>query len=174
VSNPEASGNQPSLTWPNIIGTIGVTLVLAGGMWTLFQQQISSLEKGFDVRFHSLELKENNRYDESRRREEETIREFDRRTADRRLADTALHKRLDGIEAQLLQRNEQFVTQKEFQQAQKAADDRWRTQADINRQAMDAYLTTKAWEAWRGERDKLTNEMNERIRALELRKSAAP
>lgn len=59
-----------------------------------------------------------------------------------------------AIHEELLQRRQEFVTQFEFRQFQQSMNDRWMTQAEINRQTADTYLSIKAWDAWRSERDR--------------------
>jgi malate synthase len=96
--------------------------------------------------------------------------------ADRRLEQLSaeLHRREAEIKTEintqrqeLLDRRQQFPTQFQFGEFKSSIDDRWRTQAEINKQALDAYLSTKAWEAWRVERDKLIGQIERRIDMLE-------
>jgi hypothetical protein len=72
-----------------------------------------------------------------------------------------------SIRDELLDRRAQFPTQFQFNEFKSSIDDRWRTQAEINNRTLDAYLSTKAWEAWRVERERLITQIERRLDGVE-------
>lgn len=139
----------PQLTWPNIIGTLGVTLVLAGGAWTLYQSQRAADREYIDARFRAFDARGDERQTVLVRRQDE------------------LRERTQEIVKQL---HDRVLSKDQFHEFGKSIDERWKTQAEINRQSIDAYLSVKAWEAWRAERDKLIAQLERRINELERQK----
>lgn len=126
-----ADGSSGPLTWTNVIALVGLFLVIFGGGWTLFQTQISGLEH---------RLKEAQALSE--RRDGMLKEELQRR-------ETELKAAIHDLQEELQRRRAEFVGHPEFNQFQKKSDDRWHTQADINRQTTEAFVSAKAWEVWR-------------------------
>lgn len=143
------NGSPPQLTWANIIGTAGFLVLLLGLGGTVIQYQFGNIK---DDRQRDRELNQQNDI---------------KLSAELLRRETEIKNEISGIRAELNDRRKEFPTQFQFQEYKERADTRWQTQADINKQAIDAYLSTKAWEAWRGERDRLISELNRRIDRLE-------
>lgn len=141
------------MSWTNIIAVVGLFLVVFGGGWTLFQTQISTLER---------RLSEINALSE--RRDAVLREELQRR-------ENELKGTMRDFSEELRRRREEFVGHPEFREFQNNANDRWNTQAAINKQAIDAYLTVKAWQAWQtgnderlkrieGAQERMTNDIH--------------
>lgn len=134
--------------------TGGWTVLIAGatlftgvlvGLWALMQSQLSALERAQKLK--------NDCQDE----DVQAIRyELERREVE-------LKRQIEKIEDELARRRSEFVHADAFSQFQKAADDRWNMQSVINERAVESYLSAKAWEAWRAERDKLIERIEQQI-----------
>ncbi len=138
-----AAGSNPELTWANIVGTLVFLVALISLAGTVIQNQINSVKE--EVRIMERGLL---------RRDEE------------------IKSDIKDIRSELLMRRQEFVTQFEFRQFSTSADDRWKTQAEINKQAIDAYLSTKAFEAWKSGREQISNEVSVRLRELERKQQS--
>lgn len=133
--------NGPQLTWANVIGTFMAVAVITGGAVAYVRDQISALKDDIALL---------------------------RSTAGER--DKTAERRLDKIDAELIARNEKFPTIIHFNEFKKTMDDRWRTQAEINKQAIDAYLSARAFDAWKPERDRRLDGIERRLEGIEKHK----
>lgn len=138
------------LSWTNVVAVISLFLVVFGGGWTLFQTQISSMERMLKEVQASSERRDNAIRDELQRREAE------------------IKTQIRDIEAELQRRRLEFMSQAEFGQFRNNADDRWKTQADINRKVDDAYVNVKTFEVWKKlAEERMRQTENNYIRAVD-------
>lgn len=121
--------------WAVIVAAVTLLVLVTGGLAAIVQAQLNAISKLAEIRAECLN---------------ETIQNVD--------------KDINRIRDELLIRRKEFFHRDEFEIFKATLNDRWNAQYEINRQAVDAYLSIKAWNAWKGERDIRSLSMEQSIK----------
>lgn len=110
--------------WTAIVAAITLLVLISGGLAAIIQSQLNGIAKLAEVRAECLD---------------QTIRNVD--------------KDISAIRQELIGRRKEFFHRDEFELFRNSLNDKWLSQAEINKQATESHLSIKAWNAWKAERD---------------------
>jgi hypothetical protein len=145
-----AARNNGSLPSQVIIGaaTLAVMFIGISGtlLWTISTTQQQSVKDLAQAQINSLVQQIQRNDKDSADRDKRQAEELARREAE-------IKATIHQIQDELDRRRNVFVTKDVWEREIVARNDKWHAQEEINRQAIDAYLRSKSFDAWKAEFD---------------------